>query len=104
MMGGIISLCPNSTSFRDENSLIHFAKFFNSDTSVLKCAVDKFKRLLQRKADRERVNSLLGLQVYLQKLKEAFFEIHRIAINACALSVSTAECERKFYLNAADRE
>ena len=87
MMRGITSLCPSSTSFLDENSLIPFANLFNSDTSVLKCEVATFKHLLERKADSERDNSLLELQAYLQKLKEAFFELQRIAIIACSLPV-----------------
>ena len=65
MMRGITTLCPSSTSFLDENSLILFGNLFNSDTSVLKCEVATFKHLLKRKADSERDNSLLELQAYL---------------------------------------
>ena len=61
MMRGITSLCPSSTSFLDENSLIPFANLFNSDTRVLKCEVANFKHLLERKADSETDNSLLEL-------------------------------------------
>ena len=33
---------------------------------------------------------------YLESLKEAFSELHRIVLIACTLPVSTAECERNF--------
>ena len=84
IMRGITYLCPISPSFMDENSLEAFAKLFT------------FKHLLERKAEPERPESLLQLQAYLQKLKEAFFELHHIALIACTLPVSSAECERNF--------
>ncbi|KAI6660755.1 Zinc finger MYM-type protein 1-like [Oopsacas minuta] len=96
MIRGITTLCPTLSSFMDENSLILFAKLFKSDTSVLKFEFDTFKHLIERKADQEKANNLLELQAYLQKLKEAFFELHRIVIIACALPLSIAECERNF--------
>ena len=55
MLRGIISLCPTSTNFMDENSLILFAKSFNSNTSVLKCEVVTLKEKKRKK----------GLIVYL---------------------------------------
>ena len=33
-----------------------------------------------RKSEKEQPNSLLQLQAYLEKLKEAFFELQRIAL------------------------
>ena len=33
---------------------------------------------------------------YLETLKEAFSELHRIVLIACTLPVSSAECERNF--------
>ena len=65
MMRGITSLCPSSTSFLDENSLILFANLFNSDSSVLKCEVATFEHSLERKADSKRDNSRLELLAYL---------------------------------------
>lgn len=80
----------------DENRLADFANLFNAKTDILRCEVVTFKHLLERKAEPERPKSLLQLQAYLQKLKEAFFELHRITLIACTLPVSSAECERNF--------
>ena len=96
MMRGITSLCPSSPSFMDENRLADFANLFNAKTDILRCEVVTFKHLLERKAEPERPKSLLQLQAYLQKLKEAFFELYRITLIACTLPVSSAECERNF--------
>ena len=38
----------------------------------------------------------LQMLSYLESLKEAFSELHRIVLIACTLPVSTAECERNF--------
>ena len=61
--------------------------------------VPKFPRLklmMARKREKKRPKSLLQLQAYLEKLKEAFFELHGISLIACTLPVSSAECERNF--------
>ena len=99
MMRGIISLCPTSANFMDENSLILFAKLFNSDTSVLKCEVVTFKHLLERKADEER--GLLSLSssavtCILAEVKGGLFRDSANCRNRMPLPVSTAECERNF--------
>ena len=95
-MRGITSLCPSSSSFLDEDSLVAFAQLFNANSCILPCEVATFKHLLERKEKRERPGNLLEMQAYLQKLKEAFFELHRITHIVCTLPVSSAECERNF--------
>ena len=97
-MRGITSLCPSSSSFLDEDSLVAFPKLFNAKSCIFTCEVATFKHLLERKEKRERPGNLLEMQAYLQKLKEAFFELHRITHIACTLPVSSAECERNFSL------
>ena len=59
MMRGITSLCPSSTSFMDENSLVAFAKLFNANASTLKCEIATFKHMIGRKSEQERRKSLL---------------------------------------------
>ena len=96
IMRGITPLCLSSSSFLDEDSLVAFAKLFNANSFILRCELSTFKHLLERKDKRERPGNLLEMQAYLQKLKEAFFELHRIVLIACTLPVSSAECERNF--------
>ena len=54
--------------------------------------------MLGRKKEAECPTTLLPLEAYLTKLKEAFFELHRLVSIACTLPVSSAECERNFSL------
>ena len=52
--------------------------------------------MLGRKTEAECPTTLLQLEAYLTKLKEAFFELHRLLFIACTLPVSSAECGRNF--------
>ena len=96
IMKGISALCPSSTKFMDLESLVGFAKLFNAITGNLRSEIATFKLMIARKSEKERPKSLLQLQAYLEKLKEAFYELQRIALIACTLPVSTEECERNF--------
>ena len=96
LMRGVTSLCPSSTSFLDEDSLVAFANLFKVNTDCLRCEMATFKHLLQRKAKEDHPKGLLQLLSYLETLKEAFTELHRIVLIACTLPVSSAECERNF--------
>ena len=86
MMRGIISLCPTSANFMDENSLpslqnysIPTPAFSNVKLSLLNTC---WKEKQTKKGDYYPFLRL-RLHAYLQKLKEAFFEIQRIAVIAC---------------------
>ena len=94
LMRGVTSLCPSSTSFLDEDSLVAFANLFKVNTDCLRCEMATFKHLLQRKGKEDHPKGLLQLLSYLETLKEAFTELHRIVLIACTLRVSSAECER----------
>ena len=96
MMRGITVLCPNSNSFLDVTKLIDFAELFKAETESLRCEIATFKCMLGRKTEAECPATLLQLEAYLTKLKEAFFELHRLLSIACTLPVSSAECERNF--------
>ena len=96
MMQGVTSLCPNSSSFLDEDSLVAFAKLFNVNTDCLRCEIATFHHLLQRKDQEDHPKGLLQMLSYLETLKEAFSELHRIVLIAYTLPVSSAECERNF--------
>ena len=96
MMQGVTSLCPSSSSFLDEDSLVAFAKLFNVNTDCLRCAIATFHHLLKRKDKEDHPKELLQMLSYLETLKEAFLELHRIVLIACTLPVSSAECERYF--------
>ena len=92
MMRGITSLCPSSQRFMNENRLADFTNLFNAKTDILRCEVVTFKHLLERKADPECPKSPLQLQAYLQKLKEAFFELHRITLITCTFLARIVSC------------
>ena len=96
IMKGISALCPSSTTFMEKDSLVAFAKLFTADTSNLRSEISTFKLMMARKTKKERPKSLLQLQANLEKLKKAFFELHRISLIACTLSASSAEYERNF--------
>ena len=98
MMQGVTSLCPSSSSFLDEDSLVAFAKLFNVNTDCLRCEIATFHHLLKRKDKEDDPKGLLQMLSYLETLKEAFSELHRIVLIACTLPVSSAECERNFSL------
>ena len=94
MMQG--SLCPTSSSFLDEDQLVAFVKLFNVNTDCLRCDIATFYHLLKRKDKNDHPKGLLQMLSYLESLKEAFSELHRIVLIASTLPVSTAECERNF--------
>ena len=96
MMRGITALCPTSKSFLDVTKLIDFAELFKAETESLRCEIATFKCMLGRKREAECPTTLLQLEAYLTKLKEAFLELHRLVSIACTLPVSSAECERNF--------
>ena len=96
MMRGITALCPTSNSFLDVTKLIDFAELFKAQTESLRCEIATFKCMLGRKKETECPTTLLQLEAYLTRLKEAFFELHRLVSIACTLPVSSAECERNF--------
>ena len=95
-MQGVTSLWPTSSSFLDEDQLVAFAKLFNVNTDCLRCEIATFHHLLKRKDKNDHPKGLLQMLSYLESLKEAFSELHRIVLIACTLPVSTAECERNF--------
>ena len=96
MMRGTTALCPTSNSFLDETKLIVFAELFKAEMQNLRCEISTFKCMLGRIKEAECPNTLLQLEAYLMKLKEAFFGLHRLVVIACTLPVSSAECERNF--------
>ena len=96
VMQSVTSLCPSSSSFLDEDSLVAFAKLFNVNTDCLRCEIATFHHLLKRKDKEDHPKGLLQMLSYLETLKEAFSELHRIVLIACTLPVSSAECERNF--------
>ena len=87
-------MCPSSSSFLDEDSLVTFAKLFNVNTDCLRCEIATFHHLLKRKDKEDHPKGLLQMLFYLETLKEAFSELHCIVLIACTLPVSSAECER----------
>ena len=95
-MQGVTSLWPTSSSFLDEDQLVAFAKLFNVNTDCLRCEIATFHHLLKRKDKNDHPKGLFQMLSYLESLKEAFSELHRIVLIACTLPVSTAECERNF--------
>ena len=96
MMQGVTSLCPTSSSFLDEDQLVASAKLFNVNTDCLRCEIATFHHLLKRKDKNDHPKGLLQMLSYLESLKEAFSELHRIVRIVCTLPVSTTECERNF--------
>ena len=87
---------PSSSSFLDEDSNAAFAKLFNVNTDCLRCEIATFHHFLKRKDKEDHPRGLLQMLSYLETLKEAFSELHRIVLTACTLPVSSAECERNF--------
>ena len=85
MMRGITALCPTSNSFLDETKLIVFAELFKAETESLRCEISTFRCMLGRIKEGECPNTLLQLEAYLTKLKEAFFELHRLVVIACTV-------------------
>ena len=96
MMQGVTSLCPCSFCCLDEDSLVAFAKLFNVNTDCLRCEIATFHHLLKRKDKEDHPKGLLQMLSYLDILKEAFSELHRIVLIACTLPVSSTECKRNF--------
>ncbi|XP_033120855.1 uncharacterized protein LOC117119979 [Anneissia japonica] len=96
IMKGISSLCPTSKTFLEPGPLTDFSRLFKANTDILNSKLITFKHLLDRKSLEQRPGSLLQLHTYLEELKEVFFELERISLVACALPVSSAECERNF--------
>ena len=93
---GFTSLCPSSSSFLEKDSLVAFAKLFNINTDCLHCKIATFHHLLKQKDKEDHPKGLLHMLSYLETLKEAFSELHRIVLIACTLPVSSAERERNF--------
>ena len=87
---------PNLFQLLDEDQLVAFAKLFNVNTDCLRYEIATFHHLLKRKDKNDHPKGLLQMLSYLESLKEAFSELHRIVLIACTLPVSTAECERNF--------
>ena len=79
-----------------KNSLVAFAMLFNVNTDCLRCEIATFHHLLKRKDKEDHPKGLLQILSYLETLKKAFSELHRIVLIACTLPVSSAECERNF--------
>ena len=96
MMQGVTSLCPSSSCFLDEDSIVAFAKLFNVNTDCLRCEKATFHHLLKRKDKEDHPKGLLQMLSYLDMLKEAFSELHRIVLIACTLPVLSTECKRNF--------
>ena len=96
MMQGVTTLCTCSSCCLDEDSLVAFAKLFNVNTDCLRCEIATFHHLLKRKDKEIRSKGLLQMLSYLDMLKEAFCELHRIVLIACTLPVSSTECKRNF--------
>ena len=96
MMPGVTSLGLTSSSFIDEDQLVAFAKLFYANTDCLRCEIATFHHLLERKDKSDHPKGLLQMLSYLESLKEAFSELHRIVLIAYTLPVSAAECERNF--------
>ena len=96
MMQGVTSLCPSSSCFLDEDSLVAFAKLFNINTDCLRCEIAIFHHLLKRKDKEDHPKGLLQMLSYMDMLKKAFSELHRIVLIACTLPVSSTECKINF--------
>ena len=88
MMQGVTSLCPSSSCFPDEDSLVAFAKLFNVNTDCLRCEIATFHHLLKRKDKEDHPKGLFQML--------AFSELHCIVLKACTLPVSSTECKRNF--------
>eukprot|EP00795_Rhopilema_esculentum_P011304 gene11304-biopygen11563 len=95
-MKGITALAPKSKSYLDPTTLVNFAELFQSEIGALRSEIATFKYMLSRKEEKHRPSTLLQLEAHLEKLNEAFFELHRLVSIACTLPVSSAECERSF--------
>eukprot|EP00795_Rhopilema_esculentum_P017430 gene17430-biopygen6363 len=96
IMKGITALAPKSKSYLDPTTLVNFAELFQSEIGALRSEIATFKYMLSRKEEKHRPSTLLQLEAHLEKLNEAFFELHRLVSIACTLPVSSAECERSF--------
>lgn len=78
--------------------ILDFAKGYETViyTDDVKAERENLQKLLKRKNADDLPKTLLELQSYMHRLKDAFTELDKLLTIACTLPISTAACERSF--------
>jgi len=102
-MRGIDALTPTSENFLNQDIIAEFAREYSSMVTVdfLPAEINNFRQMLKRRKESESANwqgpeTLLELQGYVHRLRDAFTEMDKLVTIACTLPISTASCERSF--------
>jgi len=102
-MKGIDALTPSSENFLNEQAISEFANEYSSLLTVdyLSVEISSLKQMIKRKKESDNQSgdwpeSLLELQFYVHRLRDAFAKLDKLVTIACTLPVSTASCERSF--------
>ena len=96
IMRGISALTLGNTHFLEWKLIKPFAEIYGYNLEDLELEIKNMSRLLSRKQEVDVPKGLLDFCNLATRLRDAFFELHRLLVISCVLPVSTASCERSF--------
>ena len=96
IMKGISALTPGNTHFLDWKLIKPFAEIYGCNLEDLELEIKNMSGLISRKQEADVPKGLFDFCNLATRLRDAFFELHRLLVISCVLPVSTASCERSF--------
>lgn len=98
VLEGICALEPDNKSFLDMSKLKCFAEHYSSDVDSVEMEVKLLPKLIKRYKEENKyeIHTLPQLLTLLTEYRLAFHELHKMAVIAVTIPVSSASCERSF--------
>ena len=86
IMKGISALTPGNTHFLDWKLIKPFAEIYGCNLEYLELEIKNMSRLISRKQEADVPKGLLDFCNLATRLRDAFFELHRLLVISCVLS------------------